>query len=103
MSDERARAFWVVAPGRGELRDLPAPRPAPGQVLVETLYSGVSRGTEMLVFGGRVPASIAPRMRAPHQEGEFTFPIKYGYASVGRVEHGPPELTGRAVFVLHPH
>jgi NADPH:quinone reductase-like Zn-dependent oxidoreductase len=98
-----ARAFWIVGPGRGELRDVGLPAPGPGQVLVESLYSGVSRGTEMLVFGGRVPASVAERMRAPHQEGEFSFPVKYGYASVGRVLRGPPELAGRAVFCLHPH
>jgi threonine dehydrogenase-like Zn-dependent dehydrogenase len=104
MEDEQAaRAFWIVAPGRGELRDAPAPRPGPGQVLVETLYSGVSRGTEMLVFGGRVPPAVRARMRAPHQEGEFDFPVKYGYASVGRVLRGPAELEGRAVFCLHPH
>ncbi len=100
---EPSQAFWITAPGRGELRPAPLPAPGPTQVLVETLYSGVSRGTEMLVFAGRVPAAVAPRMRAPHQEGEFSFPIKYGYASVGRVLAGPPALAGRAVFCLHPH
>src|SRR6266545_153822 len=103
MDEEQARAFWITAAGRGELRSAPLPRPGPGEVLVEALYSGVSRGTEMLVFAGRVPPSVAARMRAPHQEGEFSFPVKYGYASVGRVLRGPPELTGRAVFCLHPH
>ncbi len=103
QDQEVARAFWIVAPGRGELRDGPAPHPGPGQVLVETLYSGVSRGTEMLVFGGHVPPAVRARMRAPHQEGEFDFPVKYGYASVGRVLRGPAELDGRAVFCLYPH
>jgi threonine dehydrogenase-like Zn-dependent dehydrogenase len=102
-SEPTARAFWIIAPGRGELRAADLPAPGPDQVLVEALYSGVSRGTEMLVFGGRVPAAVARRMRAPHQEGEFDFPIKYGYASVGRVLRGPSDLTGRVVFCLHPH
>ena len=72
-------------------------------VLVRALYSGVSRGTEALVFNGRVPTSEYQRMRAPFQAGEFPSPVKYGYASVGRVERGPRELQGRHVFVLHPH
>ena len=104
MADQdRAEAFWITAPGCGELRGAALPPPGPGQVLVETLYSGVSRGTEMLVFGGRVPAAVRARMRAPHQEGEFDFPVKYGYANVGRVVGGPAELAGSAVFCLYPH
>lgn len=42
-------------------------------------------------------------MRAPLQEGTFTFPVKYGYCAVGRVLAGPPDLAGRQVFCLHPH
>jgi len=42
-------------------------------------------------------------MRAPHMGGDFPFPVKYGYATVGRVEHGPAELVDRTVFTLHPH
>jgi threonine dehydrogenase-like Zn-dependent dehydrogenase len=99
----RARAFWIASAGRGELRPAALPSPGPDDVLVEALYSGISRGTETLVFGGRVPAAVAARMRAPHQEGEFPFPVKYGYASVGRVLRGPAELAGRIVFCLYPH
>ena len=100
---DQARAFWITAAGRGELRPVTLAQPGPDQVLIEALYSGVSRGTEMLVFTGRVPASVAAHMRAPHQEGEFGFPVKYGYASVGRVVRGPAALAGRHVFCLHPH
>ena len=103
MASDVARAFWVVAPGRGEIRDEALPPPAPGEVVVRALFSGISRGTEALVFQGRVPASEHQRMRAPFQAGEFPAPIKYGYASVGRVEHGPTDLVDRNVFVLHPH
>ena len=97
------RAFWVRAPGEGELRPVVLPEPGPGDVVVRTLFSGVSRGTETLVFRGGVPAGQASVMRAPFQEGEFPAPVKYGYLAVGVVEHGPPELCGRTVFCLHPH
>src|SRR5262245_57885129 len=97
-----ARAFWVAAAGQGEIWPAALREPGPDEVLVEALYSGVSRGTELLVFAGRVPPSVAEHMRAPHQEGEFDFPVKYGYASVGRVLRGSPELAGQIVFCLHP-
>jgi len=98
-----ARAFWIAEPGRGELRGEPLAEPAADEVVVRSLFSGISRGTEALVFEGRVPASERQRMRAPFQRGEFPAPVKYGYASVGEVERGPRELQGRNVFVLHPH
>lgn len=97
----RARAFWIVGPGRGELRDEALPARGDGDVLVATRYSGISRGTESLVFAGRVPPSEHQRMRAPHQAGDFPFPVKYGYANVGRVLEG--EHAGRDVFCLYPH
>ena len=96
------RAFWLVAPCVGELRPVALPAPRPGEVLVRTLYSGVSRGTETLVFRGGVPASQYADMRAPFQEGDFPWPVKYGYLSVGVVEAGPPHLLGRRVFCVAP-
>ncbi|PZS29091.1 MAG: dehydrogenase [Pseudonocardiales bacterium] len=98
-----ARAFWLREPGVGEIRDAPLPDPGPDDVLIRTLCSGVSRGTETLVFQGGVPASQYAAMRAPFQEGEFPGPVKYGYLNVGVVEHGPAELHGRTVFCLYPH
>jgi threonine dehydrogenase-like Zn-dependent dehydrogenase len=97
------RAFWIVAPNHGELRTEALPAPGRGEAVVRTLFSGVSRGTEALVFQGRVPVSEAQRMRAPFQAGEFPAPVKYGYASVGEVIAGPAELIGRRVFCLYPH
>jgi threonine dehydrogenase-like Zn-dependent dehydrogenase len=97
------QAFWVAEPGRGEIRTVEVPAPGPGEVLVRTLHSGVSRGTETLVFRGGVPASQHEVMRAPFQEGDFPGPVKYGYLNVGVVEQGPPHLTGRTVFCLYPH
>ncbi len=102
MSDD-ARAFWIAAPGRGEIRAEGLRSPSAEEVEVRALFSGISRGTEALVFRGRVPASEYQRMRAPFQSGDFPGPVKYGYASVGRVDVGPRELLDRYVFALHPH
>jgi 2-desacetyl-2-hydroxyethyl bacteriochlorophyllide A dehydrogenase len=98
-----ARAFWLRSPGHGELRDVTLAEPAEGEVLVRALYSGVSRGTETLVFRGQVPPGQHAVMRAPFQEGDFPGPVKYGYLSVGTVEQGPADLIGRTVFCLYPH
>ncbi|QEC50609.1 zinc-binding alcohol dehydrogenase [Baekduia soli] len=98
-----AQAFWLRAPGHGEIRPVALPEPGPGDVVVRTLRSGVSRGTEALVFRGGVPAGQRAAMRAPFQEGDFPGPVKYGYLSVGSVRHGPPELLDRTVFCLYPH
>lgn len=103
MSPDETLAFWIVAPGRGELRREAVPVPGAGQARVRALYSGVSRGTEALVFDGCVPRGEYRRMRAPFQAGDFPAPVKYGYASVGRVVEGPATLTGRRVFCLYPH
>ncbi len=98
-----ASAFWVFGPGQGALRAEQIKEPERGEVLVETLATGISRGTETLVFQGLVPESQHERMRAPFQEGDFGFPLKYGYASVGRVVKGPEKLVGERVFCLYPH
>ena len=98
-----ARAFWLRSPGEGEIREVALPAPREDEVLVRSLYSGVSRGTETLVFRGGVPVSQHAAMRAPFQEGDFPGPVKYGYLSVGLVEEGPAALKGRTVFCLYPH
>lgn len=87
----------------GTIRPAPLPEPGPDDVLVRTVRSGVSRGTEALVWRGRVPPTQRSTMRAPFQEGDFPGPVKYGYLNVGMVEAGPPALLGRAVFCLFPH
>ncbi|MGE3275472.1 MAG: zinc-binding alcohol dehydrogenase [Vicinamibacterales bacterium] len=100
---DTASAFWTTAPGRGEIRHEPLRPPDRDEALVRTRYSGISRGTEALVFLGRVPSSEWQRMRAPFQAGDFPAPVKYGYANVGVVEVGPDDLKGRTVFALFPH
>jgi Zn-dependent alcohol dehydrogenase len=98
-----AQAFWLREPGAGEIRPVTLAAPGPDEVVVRTLRSAVSRGTEALVFNGRVPRSQYDAMRAPFQEGAFPGPVKYGYLNVGVVEDGPSGLRGRTVFCLHPH
>jgi threonine dehydrogenase-like Zn-dependent dehydrogenase len=98
-----ARAFWVRSPGHGEIRPVTLAAPSPDEVLVRTLYSGVSRGTETLVFAGSVPPALHATMRAPFQDGDFPGPVKYGYLNVGIVEAGPAALLGRTIFCLYPH
>ena len=96
-------AYWLREPGIGEIRSATVPEPGPDDVLVRTIRTGVSRGTETLVFRGGVPSSQFDVMRAPFQEGDFPGPVKYGYLNVGVVETGPAELVGRTVFCLYPH
>ncbi len=98
-----AHAFWLRSPGHGEIRPAPLPDPGPDEVLIRTVCSGVSRGTETLVFRGAVPPDQHAAMRAPFQEGDLPGPVKYGYLNVGTVERGPSELHGRTVFCLYPH
>ena len=98
-----AHALWYTAPRECSLNEQSLPIRGAEDCLVTTLWSGISRGTERLVFEGRVPFSEHERMRAPFQEGDFPFPVKYGYCAVGRVEAGPAALVGREVFCLHPH
>lgn len=98
-----ARAFWVRKPGQGEILEQELPDPGPGEVRVRTLFSGISRGTESLVFRGHVPPNQYQVMRAPFQQGDFPGPVKYGYASVGRIEQGPAALRDQSVFCLFPH
>jgi 2-desacetyl-2-hydroxyethyl bacteriochlorophyllide A dehydrogenase len=103
MSGTTARALWTVAPGRAELREETLRAPEAEEVLVRTLFTGISRGTERLVFEGHVPESEHGRMRAPLQGGDFPFPVRYGYCAVGIVEDGPEGRLGETVFCLHPH
>lgn len=102
-STDIALALWYRGPGQVELRQEAIAPPGAGEVRVKTLYSAISRGTESLVFGGRIPAGEFERMRAPFMAGGFPFPVKYGYAAVGRIESGGDALQDKTVFALHPH
>ncbi|WP_083001773.1 zinc-dependent alcohol dehydrogenase [Halomonas sp. GT] len=103
LPPDTATAFWVTHPTHGELKQEPLASPDDNEVRVRALYSGVSRGTESLVFNARVPKSEYSRMRAPFQAGEFPTPVKYGYCNIGYVEQGPDHLFDKTVFCLFPH
>jgi threonine dehydrogenase-like Zn-dependent dehydrogenase len=96
-----SKALWYVGKKRAELRDEQVAAPANGELRVRAKFGAISRGTERLVFEGRVPESEVERMRAPFMGGAFPHPVKYGYSIVGTVEEGA--ARGRTVFVLHPH
>jgi NADPH:quinone reductase-like Zn-dependent oxidoreductase len=102
-SSEQAQALWYIAPGKAEIRAETVAPLGPGEVRVRAVASALSRGTERLIFSGLVPESEYDRMRAPFMSGAFPFPVKYGYAMVGRVEEGPAELKNRLCFALYPH
>ena len=98
-----AQALWYTARGKAEIRQETLQPPRPHEVRVRALFGALSRGTEALVLGGRVPRSEFKRMRAPFMAGDFPFPVRYGYATVGEIESGLAEMVGRKVFALHPH
>ncbi|GIK81033.1 MAG: dehydrogenase [Alphaproteobacteria bacterium] len=101
--EHKAQALWYVAPGIAEIRSGVVAAPGPDEVRVVALHGAISRGTEALVMAGRVPPSEYGRMRPPFMGGDFPFPVKYGYATVGRIDAGPSEWLGLTVFALHPH
>lgn len=103
MHAANADAFWTLSPGHGEIRSQLLPPRDEDALLIRSHFSAVSRGTESLVFQGKVPEGEYTRMRAPFQEGDFPGPVKYGYANVGVVEAGPAAWRGRDVFCLYPH
>ncbi|MEO0931085.1 MAG: zinc-binding alcohol dehydrogenase [Pseudomonadota bacterium] len=94
------KALWITGPEQAEIHETNVD-PARDDVQVRTLFSGISRGTERLVFRGQVPESEYDTMRAPFQEGAFSFPVKYGYAAVGEIATG--DRAGETVFALFPH
>src|SRR4029450_7108458 len=103
MAKMQGKALWYVGPGRAELHEEAVGAPKPGAGQVRALFGAISRGTERLVHAGRVPVSEYDRMRAPLMEGTFPFPVKYGYATVGRVEAGGAEVRTRVGFRLYTH
>ncbi|MEP1443670.1 MAG: zinc-binding alcohol dehydrogenase [Hyphomicrobiales bacterium] len=103
----QTRALFYEKAGLGTLKTVKLPALAANEILVDSLYSGISRGTESIVFNGKIPKSEWQAMRCPHQNGDFSFPIAYGYAVVGKVIAIGSGITklfaGETVFVLHPH
>jgi 2-desacetyl-2-hydroxyethyl bacteriochlorophyllide A dehydrogenase len=101
------RALYFTAPYRVAVREEPLPPLAAGQVLVAALVSAISPGTELLIYRGQAPTDIPVDETIPALAGEFGFPLKYGYAAVGRViaigSAVEQHWHGRLVFAFHPH
>jgi 2-desacetyl-2-hydroxyethyl bacteriochlorophyllide A dehydrogenase len=103
----RSLALYFTGPRQVDVREETPADPAYGQVLVQTLFSAISPGTESLIYRGQAPQGLAVDETISALAGEFTFPLKYGYSVVGRVMtlgHGvAPEWLGKPVFAFHPH
>ncbi|GAB3842067.1 zinc-dependent alcohol dehydrogenase [Nesterenkonia populi] len=99
----RTLQYWTTGPSTSEIRETEVPVPDDGEALIETLVSGVSRGTEGLVHRGEVPDAVAHLMRAPNQLGDLPHPVSHGYLNVGVVREGAEHLVGQRVFTLSGH
>lgn len=98
-------AVWFGGPHRVEIRHEPVAPIGPDDLRVRSLVSGVSAGSELLVYRGDAPSDLRPDL--PTVSGDFGFPIKFAYSSVGRVIEVGSRVTRLAVddlvFVHHPH
>jgi 2-desacetyl-2-hydroxyethyl bacteriochlorophyllide A dehydrogenase len=104
MTAARAQAVWFIGPRMVEVRPCELPEPSPDDVVVRTLFSGISPGTEMLAYRGEVDETVALDDTLGSLSGRFTYPFRYGYSCVGRVEQAGGGLTeGTTVFAFHPH
>src|SRR4029453_7615470 len=100
----RATAVSFAAPRRVELVGVDLPAPGPGEVLVRTLWSGISGGTEMLAYRGQIDPALALDETIGALAGTFAFPFPYAYSWVGRGERsggGPNDARPR--LGLTPH
>ena len=105
MPEQTSLSVWFPSAREVELRSETVPDVGPEEVRLEAIASAISHGTEMLVYRGQVPDGLD--LDLPTLRGSFNFPIKYGYASVGRVVEAGARVTclarGDAAFVHHPH
>ncbi len=107
VRERPAVSVWFASPRTVELRASNTPAPGPGEVRIEALFSGISHGSEMMVYCGEAPSGLALDATFPTLQGRFSFPVKYGYASVGRVVDAGSGVSGLAegdlVFAFNPH
>ena len=103
MKTLNAKSFWIKGKNDSYIKSHNVSLPKKGEVLIETIYSGISYGTEKVVYTGSVPKSQLNLMRCPHQEGNFGTDVKYGYMNIGKVIQGAPKFKGKFVYTLYPH
>jgi 2-desacetyl-2-hydroxyethyl bacteriochlorophyllide A dehydrogenase len=100
----QARAVTFIAPHAVEVREREVPEPREGQLLVRTLYSGISAGTELLAYRGEIDPQLRLDSSISALTGRFNYPFHYGYSCVGRVEQSRAGGQERdVVFAFHPH
>jgi 2-desacetyl-2-hydroxyethyl bacteriochlorophyllide A dehydrogenase len=100
----QARRLLFLAPRRVEVTPVDVPEPGPGQVLVRTLHSGISTGTELLCYRGLLDPDLPLDERLESLGGSFRYPFPYGYSCVGTVERSAGAVpAGTLVFAFHPH
>ncbi len=103
MKNYTAQSYWVYKK-KGKIKEELINKPLEkDELLVKTYYSGISYGTEKIVFDSQVPVNQYKFMRAPHQAGEFNKEVKYGYLSVGEVIEGPRAMLNKMVYTMFPH
>ena len=102
-----SKGVWFVKEREVEIRESVLHPPKSGEILIKTLFSAISHGTEMLVYRGQVPKDLKLDLFIPTMEGSYAFPIKYGYSNVGEVVGTDPHKNsfkpGDIVFVHAPH
>ena len=100
-------SLYFTAPRCVEIRERELPFPSGREVLVETFFSAISPGSELLIYRGLFPDDLPLDETIPGLQGRAGFPTRYGYSVVGRVtalgENASPEWEGRLVFGFHPH
>lgn len=103
----KRRTLFFKAPYEVETREETVPAPGRGEVLVHTELSAISSGTELLFYRNEVPPDLPVDDTIEGMADRFSYPLKYGYALVGRVETlgsgVQAEWLGKRVFVFHPH
>jgi 2-desacetyl-2-hydroxyethyl bacteriochlorophyllide A dehydrogenase len=107
VQPQQAQQLWFTKPFAVEVREQLLPMPAAGELLVKTLCSAISAGTEMLVYRGQIPGAMTLDAGLDSLQGAADYPLQYGYASVGLVqqigEGVDPDWAGKRVFSFQPH
>ena len=103
----RSQTLFFIAPRQIEIRSTNLPELKTDEVLVQTVCSAISAGTEMLIYQGRFPRTLETDSVISGLRGGFKYPLAYGYACVGKVvEVGKDvdrEWLNRLVFAFQPH
>ena len=103
MKIYKTKSYWIDKKNKGYFKFGEISSINSNEIVVKTLFSGISYGTEKLVYSGKVPKSQRNLMKCPYQEGDFGNDIKYGYINVGKVVDGDKSYLGNNIFSLYPH